>query len=139
MLDRIIVRGVQHADEAEVDFGALAEKLLLFDTFVLHSQHLFEIPPLVERFGIGPVKDMLDSGAVEVATDFVQFGAVPRRRTVRAEADRELCTLSAGPRQGVGAGHGAVTEIVRHPTQRRVAVFTNEHREGSGFNTERGR
>ena len=56
-------------DDVTVDFGALAERLLLYDTYVLHSRNLLEIPHLVRQFGIDAVIRLFNSDAIELSVD----------------------------------------------------------------------
>jgi hypothetical protein len=56
-------------EDVTVDFGTLAERLLLYDTYVLHSLNLLEVPHLVRQFGIEAVIRLFKSDAVELSVD----------------------------------------------------------------------
>jgi hypothetical protein len=53
-------------DRMDVDVGGVIRRLLLFDTFILDSARLREIPRLVSRFGSAGVIDLLKSGALKI-------------------------------------------------------------------------
>ncbi len=52
-----------------VDLGALVERLLLFDTYILDSVRLRELPHLVRAFGYDAVCELFASGAVQIRCD----------------------------------------------------------------------
>jgi hypothetical protein len=60
--------------KGDVKFGCLLEDLLLFDTVVVQTQRLNELPFLVESFGFGPVRDLIRSGALELSMLNPQIG-----------------------------------------------------------------
>ena len=61
-------------DDVVVDFGRLIERLILFETFVLQSRNLLEIPHLIRRFGFEPVLRLIESGAIEITPDKTAVG-----------------------------------------------------------------
>jgi len=61
-------------DDVIVDFGSFIERLLLFDTYVLHSRALQEIPHLVQRFGLAAVTRLFKSKAIELSLDISMVG-----------------------------------------------------------------
>ncbi len=66
-------------DDVEVDHGAFIERLLIFDTYVLHSRNLLEIPHLVRQFGIEAVSRAFRSGALELSVDKSTIGVMTPR------------------------------------------------------------
>lgn len=65
---------VQDPAHVDVDLGAFVERLLLFDTYVFHSQNLFELPALADRFGVQALIRLFKSDAVELSVDKASFG-----------------------------------------------------------------
>ncbi len=61
-------------DDVRLDIGGLISRLLLFDTYVLDSTRLLEIPHMVNLFGLGGFLDLLASGALEVTSSLRGFG-----------------------------------------------------------------
>lgn len=49
-----------------VDVGALVRRLLLFDTYILDSTRLLEIPRLLDAFGTSGFITLLQSGALKI-------------------------------------------------------------------------
>jgi hypothetical protein len=58
-----------------VDIPLLLERILLFDKYIIHSQRLRDIPPLVDAFGFDAVMELLQSGAVEIHDDVLTIGS----------------------------------------------------------------
>src|SRR5436309_2577430 len=56
-----------------LDVESLVRRLLLFDTYILYSVRLKEIPDLVRRFGYEGALALLGSGAVEIRCECSQF------------------------------------------------------------------
>jgi hypothetical protein len=56
-----------------LDVGGFVRRLLLFDTYVLLSVRLKEIPELVRHFGFQGTLDLLSSGALEIRHECAQF------------------------------------------------------------------
>ncbi len=56
-----------------LDVGGFVRRLLLFDTYVLYSVRLKEIPELVRHFGFQGTMDLLSNGALEVRCECAQF------------------------------------------------------------------
>ncbi|OZC01192.1 hypothetical protein [Rubricoccus marinus] len=65
---------IQDPAHVDVDIGAFVERLLLFDTYVFHSQNLFELPVLADRFGVQALIRLFKSDAVELSVDKASFG-----------------------------------------------------------------
>lgn len=57
-----------------LDIGNFVRRLLLFDTYILYSVRLKEIPELVRHLGYQGMMDLLGSGALEIRYECVQFG-----------------------------------------------------------------
>jgi hypothetical protein len=56
-----------------LDLGGFVRRLLLFDTYVLYSVRLKEVPELVRHFGFQGTMDLLSSGALEIRYECAQF------------------------------------------------------------------
>ena len=54
------------SDAIQVDYGALLRRLILFDSYILQSTRLKEIPYLVELFGFDGLIELLNSGALKI-------------------------------------------------------------------------
>jgi hypothetical protein len=57
----------------KLDLGGFVRRLLLFDTYVLYSVRLKEIPELVGHFGFEGTISLLSSGALEIRHECAQF------------------------------------------------------------------
>jgi hypothetical protein len=57
---------VPDEDRVDVDVSGVIRRLLLFDTFILDSARLREIPRLVSRFGSSGLIDLLKSGTLKI-------------------------------------------------------------------------
>src|SRR5579859_2654021 len=57
----------------ELDVESFVRRLLLFDTYILYSVRLKEIPELVRHFGYSGTLELLKSGALEIRCDCTQF------------------------------------------------------------------
>ncbi len=57
----------------ELDIEGFIRRLLLFDTYVLYSVRLKEIPCFVKAFGLTGTLELLKSGAIEVLCECAQF------------------------------------------------------------------
>lgn len=62
-----------------VDVGAFVERLLLFDTYILQSRNLQEVPHLIRRFGLDSLVRLLESGAVQLSPEKVAVSLVERQ------------------------------------------------------------
>lgn len=60
-------------DDIKLDVDALLRRLILFDTFILHSTRLKEIPHLVKKFGFEGAIALLDSQAIKIFCDATQL------------------------------------------------------------------
>jgi hypothetical protein len=56
-----------------LDVPGFVRRILLFDTYVLYSVRLKEIPEMVRHFGFQGTMDLLSSGALEVRCECAQF------------------------------------------------------------------
>src|SRR6185437_5425642 len=56
-----------------LDMEGFVRRLLLFDTYVLYSVRLKEIPEMVRHFGLQGTIDLLSSGALEIRCECAQF------------------------------------------------------------------
>jgi hypothetical protein len=56
-----------------LDVAGFVRRLLLFDTYVLYSVRLKEIPELVRHFGYEGTMELLSSGALEIRCECAQF------------------------------------------------------------------
>jgi len=56
-----------------LDVSGFVRRLLLFDTYVLYSVRLKEIPELVRHFGFQGTMDLLSSGALEIRCECAQY------------------------------------------------------------------
>jgi hypothetical protein len=56
-----------------LDLESLVRRLLLFDTYILYSARLKEIPEMVRHFGYEGTLALLSSGAIEIRCDCTQF------------------------------------------------------------------
>lgn len=68
---------VDNEDGFKMNLGALIERLLLFDTYILRSVRLQEIPALIESFGYDATIELLQSNAIELHSDIIPVGSVP--------------------------------------------------------------
>ena len=59
-----------------VDLGAFIENILLFDTFILKSNGLAEVPHLIELFGTGGLKELLNSGSLRLHCELLTVAQV---------------------------------------------------------------
>jgi hypothetical protein len=57
-----------------LDLEGFVQRLLLFDTYILYSVRLKEIPELVRHFGYQGTLQLLSSGALEIRCECAQFG-----------------------------------------------------------------
>jgi hypothetical protein len=57
----------------KLDVEGLLRRILLFDTYVLYSIRLKEIPKLVQHFGYEGTRMLLSSGALEIRCECAQF------------------------------------------------------------------
>lgn len=62
-----------HDISVTLDVESFVRRLLLFDTYVLYSIRLKEIPELVRHFGFEGTLALLSSGAIEIRCECVQF------------------------------------------------------------------
>jgi hypothetical protein len=53
-------------DLTHFDLGRFAERLLLFETYVLKSARLVEVPTLIQVFGTKEFTELLESGALVI-------------------------------------------------------------------------
>lgn len=56
-----------------LDLDGFIRRLLLFDTYILYSVRLKEIPELVRSFGVPGTIDLLSSGALDIRCECAQF------------------------------------------------------------------
>src|SRR5579872_7022732 len=56
-----------------LDVAGFVRRLLLFDTYVLYSVRLKEIPELVRHFGVQGTLELLSSGALEIRHECAQY------------------------------------------------------------------
>lgn len=56
-----------------LDVSGFVRRLLLFDTYILYSVRLKEIPELVRHFGFQGTMDLLSSGALEIRCECAQY------------------------------------------------------------------
>jgi hypothetical protein len=56
-----------------LDIEGFVRRLLMFDTYVLYSVRLKEIPEMVRHFGFQGTLDLLSSGALEIRCECIQF------------------------------------------------------------------
>ena len=56
-----------------LDIEGLIRRLLLFDTYILYSVRLKEIPELVRHFGYEGTIALLTSGALEICCECAQY------------------------------------------------------------------
>lgn len=57
----------------QLDVEGLVRRLLLFDTYILYSARLKEIPEMVRHFGLEGTLTLLSSGALDIRCDCTQF------------------------------------------------------------------
>jgi hypothetical protein len=77
-----------------VDVGALVRRLLLFDTYILESNRLLEIPRLAEGFGPRGLITLLQSGVLKIQCEAFTIGEVGRLSL--SEKRRRLGPLPLG-------------------------------------------
>lgn len=58
---------------ADVDIESLVRRLLLFDTYVLHSFRLQEFPVLARRLGYESLRDLLSAKLIEIRCECLQL------------------------------------------------------------------
>lgn len=71
-----------------VDVGALVRRLLLFEHCTIESNRLREVPALVEAFGLGGVRTLLESGAVSIICDALTAGQIGQLAVSERTRDR---------------------------------------------------
>ncbi len=62
------------SDEPVLDIGAFAERILLFESYVLESARLSEVSSLVAAFGFDGVYQLVDSGVLVIYADAFAVG-----------------------------------------------------------------
>lgn len=69
--ERVFSGCVQFNLEGQIDVesGAILENLLLFETFILNSTRLKEIPTFIQMFGYDGLRELLKSGALKIYAD----------------------------------------------------------------------
>jgi hypothetical protein len=58
----------------QLDLDGFVRRLLLYDTYILYSVRLKEIPQMIKRFGYEGTMALLSSGALEIRCECAQFG-----------------------------------------------------------------
>ena len=58
----------------ELDASAVIRRLLLFDTYILNSTRLLEMPELVKLFGLSGLMTLLDNGCLKIRCEAISFG-----------------------------------------------------------------
>lgn len=79
MLQRVIGPAAEFLpgqDEVRVDFGALLRRLVLFDTFILDSTRLKEVPYLVAALGYEGTIELLSSGCLRFYCSGITVGQI---------------------------------------------------------------
>jgi len=61
-------------DDVKVDFNALVRRLILFDTYILHSTRLKEIKYLIDAFGYDGIMELLKSGSLKIYCHAISMG-----------------------------------------------------------------
>jgi len=77
-----------------VDVGAVARRLLLFDTYILESVRMSEMPRLIQAFGPSGLTTLLDAGVLRVQCQAVSIADVGQ--STLKEKRRRLGPLPAG-------------------------------------------
>jgi hypothetical protein len=57
----------------KLDVGGFVRRLLMFDTYILYSVRLKEVPELVNHFGFQGTMDLFASGALELRLECAQY------------------------------------------------------------------
>src|SRR6476660_5200994 len=57
----------------DVDLESLVRRLILFDTYVLHSIRLKEFPLLARRLGYEGLRDLLSTNLIEIRCECLQL------------------------------------------------------------------
>src|SRR4051812_32143421 len=63
-----------------VDLGSVVRRLLLFDTYILHSVRLQDVCFLTQSLGSQGVMELIDAGALRFYSETYSIGEVGRAR-----------------------------------------------------------
>lgn len=70
-------------DDVRVDLNSFLQRLILFDTYILYSTRLKEIPHLVDAFGYKGMLELLKSGVLRIHCDGVITGQIGQNALIR--------------------------------------------------------
>lgn len=70
-------------DDMRVDLNAFLQRLILFDTYILYSTRLKEIPHFINAFGYKGMLELLKSGALRIHCDGVCTSQVGQNALIR--------------------------------------------------------
>jgi hypothetical protein len=88
---------VQDADGEVVgcDIGALVRRLVLFETYILDSAAMRELPPLIERIGADGFVTLLESGALRILGDGWTIGQIGQTDLLEKAGSRRPLPLGS--------------------------------------------
>jgi hypothetical protein len=82
-------------DSVQVDLTALIRNLVLFDTYILESIRLKELPHLVHAFGLDGLSNLLQSGALRIHCDAFTFGQTGQLAILESRRQRGILPLGS--------------------------------------------
>lgn len=86
-----------NVDDVKVDMDALIWRLILFDTYILASIRLKEIPHLVKVFGYDGVNSLLSSGILKIYCDATMPAQTGQTSVIKSRMEKgvlPLCSYS---------------------------------------------
>src|SRR5918994_5772833 len=85
---RIALPDPSDPNNVKVDFSSFVRRLLLFETLLVHTHRLQEIPQMVDAWGWDAVIALLDSGAMQLVWDTRTQAAINYDSIVSRSRDR---------------------------------------------------
>ena len=82
-------------DDIALDPAALLRALILFDTYLLQSVRLREVPRLVERIGLDATMALLRSGLIQIVPKVGGIAEGGRSRLYRSDQGRSVLPLGS--------------------------------------------
>jgi hypothetical protein len=80
---------------ADVDVGGILRRLLLFETYILKSNRLRELPAIVERLGFADSLALLESGALRIHLDATTTAQTGQAALVRSRTEKGALPLES--------------------------------------------
>lgn len=76
------VISVNNRERVKVDLPFLIESLLLFETYILKSNNLREIPELIHSFGFAQTIELLNSGILKICSEAITTAAMSHNKGI---------------------------------------------------------